>query len=1415
MSDQKTDHIVDQYPYAGIIKGKIVDRLKYDFYFSDDRIRELFTQNTKTINGESIFGSGNIVINDIDAPLSSIKLHDIHFYDNIGEVGYLGVSLTGNLELGANVLNIDVNTFSLGSGDINISGGGDYITISSKELKWAEQDVVQSISVERDSYDYSYAGWDGKYFQWTNSLGQSFYTVHRNPDLNDKVYTKNGNDYTEYKYDIDKRLTQPSIEYLFSDALAKTDSIFTKTSQLENDAEFVSKSYIDLRDNQIDDLYEKLKLKADIGSIPSKTSQLTNDSGFITKKDIPSTLKNPYALSWTTGSTKNMVGGSYDGSQKASFIIPTKYSDLSPDITYLTHHQSLVGYAKITDIPSTLKNPYTLSWSGYSTGSYDGSAGAEIKIPSKVTDLSDGNQYPTKKYVDDQDATKVGYVIYDENEKKIFFRSSEESSENIGEIDARPFIKDGMLDSVEVIGSDVVITFNTDAGKDVIKLPIADIFEANDFDIDDYYTKKSVDDLLSEKIDNVSVTGEGNAITNASIDPNDKSKLILYKNNSFASNDHIHKQLKWTNYDTGSSEYYDGSTEKTIKIPSNTSDLTNDSGYVTTAILSDYAKKDDIPTDLSDLTDSVGYIKEIKLTGDGNAITTASIDPINKNRLILDKNNSFASADHTHAILTWSGYDNGTYNGGVGGNIKIPSELKNPNSLKWAKSSTPEVIDGSYDGSSEEVIKIPSQISDLEGYNKYAELSVVSGKFDYAVYDDTEKKILFKSGGESGEIVGRLDATPFIKDGMIDKVDVVNSDIVITFNTAAGKNDIKIPISKIFDSSQYYTKTEIDNKGYIENIDVEKIGEGNAVTDIKIDSTDKNKLIYTKGTFLTSQDLESYTALTAENANKLNGKTAAELFTELTSDGNNLSLTIGGTKKELTIGYAESAGNATTLGGTPLSGIFTDFSNSLKKISLTIGGTTKTLIPAYAATAGDADNADKLDGYHAIDLFTGLTSTNNNLSLTIGGKTLTTEISSVSHADKATDADTLDGYHAADLFSDLTSDDNNLSLTIGGITKILTPAYANTAGNATSATKLTTAHTINGVSFDGSKDVIGTFTNGLYDGYVEWGGKNRSGEVGPIDAALIPQLSANRLAFLNPAGVTIEYSRDSGTTWIDYGATDQQKQDLFSPWGSGYTIGKASSSNPCDTSCMLRITIKAWDAGVYTELNKFAILVGTNGSKYSYCIVEAAKNVGDDYVTLIDKAEMNGWSGWNILNTYFILGEYSETTVRGHYMVLRFTFGCAGMYDGYTSGLSIYKIYAFGGVGWTEPSILARTGLLYDIGRQQEANFPSSIYASKYYGDAALSGTPTAPTAASGTNTTQIATTAFVQSAIPTTLKNPQPLKWAKTSTPEVIDGSYDGSTTETIEIPSKISDLENDENYATTSYVDSQVEKAYIYWEE
>ena len=78
-------------------------------------------------------------------------------------------------------------------------------------------------------------------------------------------------------------------------------------------------------------------------------------------------------------------------------------------------------------------------------------------------------------------------------------------------------------------------------------------------------------------------------------------------------------------------------------------------------------------------------------------------------------------------------------------------------------------------------------------------------------YDSSNKVISLKDA--SGNILGTtIDATDFIKDGMVSDVSVYDSNLVISFNTDAGKEDISIPLSHIFDSSNYYTKSESDVK---------------------------------------------------------------------------------------------------------------------------------------------------------------------------------------------------------------------------------------------------------------------------------------------------------------------------------------------------------------------------------------------------------------------------------------------------------------------------------------------------------------------------------------------------------------------------------------------------------------------------
>jgi len=67
----------------------------------------------------------------------------------------------------------------------------------------------------------------------------------------------------------------------------------------------------------------------------------------------------------------------------------------------------------------------------------------------------------------------VSGVSYNSQSQKIVF--TDKSGSTIAEIDATAFIKDGMVNSASVVDGDIVITFNTDAGKDAIHIPLNSI----------------------------------------------------------------------------------------------------------------------------------------------------------------------------------------------------------------------------------------------------------------------------------------------------------------------------------------------------------------------------------------------------------------------------------------------------------------------------------------------------------------------------------------------------------------------------------------------------------------------------------------------------------------------------------------------------------------------------------------------------------------------------------------------------------------------------------------------------------------------------------------------------------------------------------------------------------------------------
>lgn len=103
---------------------------------------------------------------------------------------------------------------------------------------------------------------------------------------------------------------------------------------------------------------------------------------------------------------------------------------------------------------------------------------------------------------------------------------------------------------------------------------------------------------------------------------------------------------------------------------------------------------------------------------------------------------------------------------------------------------------------------------------KKSDIPSVTGYADAVAYDTNAKEVKFYHGGTGGTEVYSFDASPFLIDGMVDNVEIKDVTIsgesvtclVISFNTAAGKQDINIPISEIFDASNYYTKAETDDE---------------------------------------------------------------------------------------------------------------------------------------------------------------------------------------------------------------------------------------------------------------------------------------------------------------------------------------------------------------------------------------------------------------------------------------------------------------------------------------------------------------------------------------------------------------------------------------------------------------------------
>ena len=325
------------------------------------------------------------------------------------------------------------------------------------------------------------------------------------------------------------------------------------------------------------------------------------------------------------------------------------------------------------------------------------------------------------------------------------------------------------------------------------------------------------------------------------------------------------------------------------------------------------------------------------------------------------------------------------------------------------------------------------------------------------------------------------------------------------------------------------------------------------------------------------------------------------------------------------------------------------------------------------------------------------------------------------------------------------------------------------------------------LAFDGSTTgqfltKKGTFGKVLYADEA-WGGDFRS-SLSPVDTYLMIQ----RNCFFGPklSAISVEYSTDGGTTWLDYGLTDSQKYLLFSQYNTGLICfcGKNTHIQPGYTGSIsgtkdlsdaniadqrLRITIccesranagtsATTDKWIYANIRRIGIYASTNSASRGprHCVFTARKKPdfragNDNWVSFGDFA-IAGDSGWNSIpcnnsasESGITLGDSYDT----QYCEFRFEIWSEGLNaspaSSQTGNMAVGRIVAFSELCWTLSSTnpnLGNTGIPCSVDSASGvSNFSKGIKFTARQLAVSLSNTSTNTSFDGSANVTNIKTT--------------------------------------------------------------------------
>ena len=304
----------------------------------------------KTINGESIVGSGDIAVTAggsiaVDAELSADSTNPVQNKIITGRINELAAAIptkTSQLDNDSGYLTEHQsleNYYTKEQTDSSINAVKTAIPTKTSQLTndsgyltehqsladyYTKSQVDSSINAVRDAIPVNVS-------QLNNDSG--YLTEHQSLDGYAKISaipTKtsqltNDSGYLTEHQSLDNYYTKTQVD---SSINAVKDSIPVNVSQLTNDSGYLTEH------QSLADYYTKEQTDSSINAvkntIPKKTSQLTNDSGYLTEHQ---SLADYY--------TKSQVDGSINAVKNT---IPTKTSQLNNDSGYLTEHQSLADY---------------------------------------------------------------------------------------------------------------------------------------------------------------------------------------------------------------------------------------------------------------------------------------------------------------------------------------------------------------------------------------------------------------------------------------------------------------------------------------------------------------------------------------------------------------------------------------------------------------------------------------------------------------------------------------------------------------------------------------------------------------------------------------------------------------------------------------------------------------------------------------------------------------------------------------------------------------------------------------------------------------------------------------------------------------------------------------------------------------